>query len=590
VVNSANWFSGINEAMTDKIPSSSQPVRFGMFEVDLRAGELLRKGVRIKLQEQPFQILAMLLARPGQLVSREELRNKLWPSDTFVDFDHGLNKSINKLREALGDSAENPHFIETLAKRGYRFMRDLQGSPGQIRSLLVLPLENLSRDPEQEYFADGLTEELITKLARISALRVLSRTTAMHYKGVREPLPEIARELQVEGVVEGTVLRSGDRVRISAQLIHAPTDTHLWAESYDRDLRDILALQSEVAQAIARQVQVKLTPQEQTNFAQVHPVDPEAYEAYLKGRYHWNRRSREGFGKAGEYFQQAIAKDPSYAIAYAGLADCLSSLSLWSLVPPDEGCGKAKGLALQALEMDLSLAEAHASLAWATIWDEYDFLAAEREFERSIELNSRYATAHHWFGWFLGMMGRYEEAYTELKRAIRLDPHSSVIHFGLGFIYWCARRYDQAIEAYEKAIELDPNSAQAHWGLGVAYPYKSLHEPAIAAARKAFELSRGAPIAVAHLGEAYAAAGNRDEAHNILEQLRELSKQQYVTPYFVGRIYAALGKRDEAFSWLETAYREREPWMVLLKTDPRFDDLRPDPRFQDLLRRMNFPP
>ena len=585
-----NASQGIDETPRQNLPSSSQTVRFGVFELDLRAGELRKQGIKIKLQEQPFQILAMLLEHPGQVVTREELRSRLWPADTFVDFDHSLNKAINKLREALGDSAESPRFIETLAKRGYRFVRDLQGSPGQIRSLLVLPLENLSRDPEQEYFADGLTEELITKLARISALRVLSRTTAMHYKGVRKPLPEIARELNVDAVVEGTVQRSGERLRISAQLLHAPTDTHLWAESYDRDLRDVLALQSEVAQAIAREVQVKLTPQEQAHFAQVHPVDPEAYEAYLKGRYHWNRRSREGFGKAREYFQQAIAKDPTYAIAYAGLADCLSSLSLWSLVPPDEGCGKAMRLALQALEMDPSLAEAHASLAWATLWYEYDFLAAEREFERSIELNPRYATAHHWFGWFLGMMGRYEEGYTELKRAIRLDPHSSVIHFGLGWVYWCARRYDQAIEQYERALELDLNSAQAHWGLGFAYLYKSLYEPAIAAARKAVELSRGAPIAVAPLGEAYAAAGYRDEAQKILGQLQELSKQRYVTPYMIGRIYAALGKKDEALHWLETAYEEREPWMASLKVEPRFDDLRSDPRFQDLLRRMNFPP
>jgi TolB-like protein/Tfp pilus assembly protein PilF len=587
VVNSANLSFGASarprwkRTLPFHSPFASGSLRY------LRAGELRKQGVKIKLQEQPFQILAMLLANPGQVVTREGLRSKLWPADTFVDFDHSLNKAINKLREALGDSAENPRFIETLAKRGYRFIRDLQGSPGQIRSLLVLPLENLSRDPEQEYFAEGLTEELINKLARISALRVLSRTTAMHYKGVRKPMPEIARELGVDAVVEGTVQRSGERLRISAQLVHARTDTHVWAESYDRDLRDVPALQSEVAQAIAREVQVKLTPQEEAHLAQAHPVDPEAYEAYLKGRYHWNRRSREGFGKAGEYFQQAIAKDPTYAAAYAGLADARSIMGLWGLVPPEEGCGRAKRLALQALEMDPSLAEAHASLAWATMWCEYDFLAAEREFERSIELNPRYATAHHWFGWFLGMMGRYEEGYTELQRAIRVDPHSSVIHFGLGFVYWCARRYDQAIEQYEKALELDPNSPQAHWGLGFAYLYKSSHEPAIAAARKAVELSHGAPVAVACLGEAYAAAQRCEEARKILQ---ELLNGRHVTAYFVSRIYVALGSKDEALRSLETAYRERDPWMVLLKTDSRFDDLRHDPRFQDLLRRMNFPP
>jgi len=385
------------------------------------------------------------------------------------------------------------------------------------------------------------------------------------------------------------VLRAGRRVRITAQLIDAAKETHLWAESYERDLRNVLALQLEVAQAIAREVQVKLAPQERALFAQAHAVDPNAYEAYLKGRYHWNRRSGEALPKAVQYFQQAIAKDPTYAAAYSGLADCLSVLGFWGLVSPDEGCGKARGLALQALEMDRGLAEAYASLAFATLLYDYDFVAAERGFERSIALNPRYATAHHLFGWCLALMGRYEEGYTELKRAIRLDPCSSVLYLGLGFVYRRARRYDQAIEQYEKSLELDPNSSHGHGGLGFAYLEKSLHEPAIAALRKGVELSQNAPVFVAALGEAYAAAGCPDEAQKILQQLSELSKQRYVTPYVVGRIYAALDDKDEAFRRLETAYRERDPWMVLLRTDPRFDDLRSDPRLQALLRRMNFP-
>jgi len=570
-------------------PVRSQSVRFGPFEVDFRAGELRKEGTRIKLQEQPFQILVMLLEHPSEVVTREELRNKLWPADTFVDFDHSLNKAINKLREALGDSAESPRFIETLAKRGYRFLQEPQGSAEQIRSLLVLPLENLSRDPEQEYFADGLTEELITKLARIGAIRVLSRTTAMHYKGVRKPLPEIARELQVDGIVEGTVLRSGEQVRISAQLLHAPTDTHLWADSYERDLRNVLALQSEVAQAIAREVQVKLTPQEEAQFTHVHTVNPEAYEAYLKGRYHWNMRRGIELPRAVQCFQQAIAKDPSYAAAYAGLADSLSTFGTWGFVPPNEGCAKAKGFALRALEMDPALAEAHVSLAWVTTWYDYDFVAAEREFERAIELNPRYPTAHYWFGFFLALMGRYEEGYTELQRAIRLDPLSSVIHWGLGMVFWCSRRYDQAIGQCEKALELDASFAPAHALLGWVYPFKSLRENAITSLRRAVELSQGTSQWVGSLGETYAAAGYRDEAEKILQQLREVSKQRYVTPYIIGRIYAALGEKDEAFCWLETAYQERASWMLFLKTDSHFDALHPDPRFQDLLRRMNFP-
>jgi TolB-like protein/Flp pilus assembly protein TadD len=588
VISSPQANQGIDRTPIENTSSQTQPLRFGSFELDLRAGELRRQGVKLKIQEQPFQILAMLLKHSGQVVTREELRSRLWPSDTFVDFDHSLNKAINKLREALGDSAENPRFIETLAKRGYRFLADLKSAPGRIQSLLVLPLENLSRDPEQEYFADGLTEELITKLTRISALRVLSRTTAMYYKGVRKPLPEIARELQVEGIVEGTVLRSGEQVRISAQLIHAPTDTHLWAESYERELQNVLALQSEVAQAIAREVQVKLTPQEQAQLAEERSVDPEAYAAYLKGRYHWNRRRGEELPKAVRCFQQAIAKDPAYASAYAGLADSLSTFGTWSFVPPNEGCAKAKGFALRALDIDPSLGEAHVSLAWATAWYDYDFVAAEREFERAIELNPRYPTAHYWFGFFLALMGRYEESYTELIRAIRLDPLSGVIHWGLGFVYWCARRYDQVIEQSEKALELDASFAPAHALLGWAYPCKSLPEPAITSLRKAVELSHGASQWVGSLGEAYALAGYWDEARKILEQLQEVSKQRYVTPYIIGRIYAALGEKDEALRWLETAYQERAAWMIFLKTDPRFDDLCPDPRFQDLMRRMNF--
>jgi TolB-like protein/Flp pilus assembly protein TadD len=564
-------------------------VRFDVFEADLQAGELRKQGAKVKLQEQPFQILQTLLEHPGEVVTREELQKRIWPTDTFVDFEQGLYNAIKRLREALGDSPETPQYIETLPRRGYRFCASLATSPSHIESIAVLPLENLSRDPEQEYFAEGLTEALITSLAKIGPLRVVSRTTVMHYKGAHRPLPEIARELGVDAVVEGTVQRSGERLRISAQLLHAPTDTHLWAESYDRDLRDVLVLQAELAQAIAKEVQAKLTPQERAHFAQVHPVDPEAYETYLKGRYYWNMRSGEGFEKAVQYFQQAIAKDSTYAAAYTGLADCFSTLGVLCLVSPDNGCGKAKGVALQALEMDPGLAESHASLALATMWYDYDFVVAEKEFERSIELNPRYATARAWFGIALAIMGRFEEAYTELKRAIRLDPHSSAIHFAAGFGSYFARHYDLSIEQQKRAIELDAGVAQAHCGLGYAYLCKSMHDPAIAAFQRAVDLSQRASFYLACLGEAYASGGYRDEAQKILEQLSELSKRRYVTPYLVGRIYAALGEKDEALSWLETGYRERAAWIACLKTDPRLDGLRPDPRFQDLMRRMNFP-
>jgi TolB-like protein/Tfp pilus assembly protein PilF len=561
-------------------------IRFGDFEFDTAGGELYRQGTRLRLQEQPLQVLQMLIRRAGEIVPREELRQQIWPSDTFVDFDHGINNAIKRLREALGDTADTPLYIETLPRRGYRFIGKIEKDTPKFRSLVVLPLENLSRDPEQEYFADGLTEALITTLAKIGDLRVVSRTSSILYKGARKPLREVAGELEVDAVVEGTVLRAGARVRITAQLIDPLQETHLWAESYERDLSDVLSLQAEVAHAIAREVHVKLTPRERTELARVQTVDPEAYEAYLKGRHYWNQRSRDGFPKAVEYLHRAITKDSAYAPAYAGLADALSIMALWGLVPPAEGCGRAAELARKALELDRSLGEAHTSLAWAMFHYDFDFIAAENEFERALDLNPRYATAHLWFGMCLGMMGRYEEGYTELKRAIRLEPHFSNIRFGQAFIYWCGRRFDLALESCRKALELDPNSGQAFGWLGLSHLAKGEFALAVTALERCAALSQRAAVPTGLLGEGYAAFGDRDRAQAVLQ---ELLGRSHVSTYFVARIYAALGEKEEALQWLETGYQERAEWMPLLKVDPRFDDLRPDPRMVDLMRRMNFP-
>jgi len=567
-------------------PSRTDVKRFGPFEVDPRSAEVRREGIKVKLQDQPFHVLQILLEHPGENVSREELRQRIWPSDTFVDFDQGLNNAIKRLREALNDSSESPRFIETVPRRGYRFIGTIETvRQDRMRSLAVLPLENLSRDPEQDYFAEGLTEALITMLAKIGELRVVSRTSVMAYKAVRKPLREIARELEVGTIVEGTVLRAGRRVRITAQLIDATKESHLWAESYERDLRNVLALQAEMAKAIAREIQVKLTPIDQARFGTVRPVNPEAYEAYLKGRYHWNRN--HGLRNAIHCFEQAIELDSSHAAAYAGLADCFSALMAWGQVPPNEARVKARRLAEKALAMDATLAEAHTSLALATIY-EYDFSAAEKKFERAIELDPRYATAHHLFGFYLGAMGHYEESATELRRAIRLDPFSSLFNCFLGFIYLYARRYHQAIGQFLKTLDLAPNSSMTLGGLGWAYRCNLLHDAAIAASRKAVEL-RQTTSSLAWLGEAYAAGGYKEEAQNTLEQLNELSKNKYVSPYAVARIHATLRETDEALRWLETAYEQRAGWMVLLKVDPCFDDLRSDSRFHDLMRRMNFP-
>lgn len=564
-------------------------VRFGVFEVDLRAGELRKQGIKIKLQEQPFQILQMLLEHPGGVVTRDELQKRIWPSDTFVDFEQGLYNAIKRLREALGDSPETPRYIETLPRKGYRFIGRMKAIAPRIESLVVLPLENLSRDPDQEYFAEGMTDSLTSNLAKIGALRVVSRTTAMRYKKTDKTLPQIARELNVDAVVEGTVQRSGDRVHISAKLLDASTDTHLWAESYDRVLTEVLALQTEVARAIANEIQVKLTPVDQARFPEARPVVPEAYEAYLKGLYHWNKVNREDLKEGIHWFQQAIAKDPRYSAAHLGLADCLSVLSWGGFVAPDEGCGRAKRLLLEALEMDRGSGEGHASLAFAIMLYDYDFTTTEREFERSIELSPRYATAHHWYGLYLALMGRFEESYTEITRAIRLDPHSAQIRVTLGFVFWCWRRYDQAIEQYEKALEIDPDFVWARGAMGYTYVDQSKYDRGTAAGRRAVELSQGDPSVVALLGYDYAVAGDLAEARKTLEQLQEISKQQYVTSYVVAIIYAALRETDEALRWLETAYQERAAWMVVLKVDRAFDYMRSDPRFQDLMRRMNFP-
>jgi len=574
-------------ALVADVRISREIVRFGPFELDGAAGELRKDGSRIRLQGQPLQVLQVLLEQAGRVVTREELQRRIWPADTFVDFDHGINNAIKRLREALGDTSETPRYVETLPRRGYRFIGKSEPEGARLRSLAVLPLKNLSHDPEQEYFAEGLTEALITTLAKIGELRVTSRTSSMLYKGACKPLREIARELEVDVVVEGTVLREGDRIRVTAQLIDPIHDSHLWAESYERDLRNVLALQSEVAQAIAREVRIKLTPQERAQITQVLDVDANAYEAYLKGRYYWNRRSAQSLGKCVDCFRQAIAADPNYAAAYSGLADGLTISGLWSLLAPADGCGKAKELAQHAIELDPGLAEAHASLAWAIASYDYDFSGAEREFERAIELNPKYATAHEWFGMLLAMLGRYEEAYTELVRAIRLDPCSPVMYWAFGFVCWCGRRYDYGIEHCNRALELDSAFTPAYWQLGVIHLSKQMYGPAASALKRADEISPDAPIIVAFLAAVYAATGHPD-FDETMDRLNTISNRRYVSPFLMGWIYSVLDHR-KALEWLERGYAQRAEWMALLKTGSVFDPMRSEPGFQALFRRVNFP-
>ena len=568
---------------------SRRRFRFGSFEMDEIAGELCKDGAKIKLQEQPFQILTILLEQPGELVSREEIRKRVWPSDTFVDFDHGINNAIKRLREALGDTAETPRFIETLPRRGYRFVATIDVRAPRTRSLAVLPLENLSNDPEQEYFAEGLTEALITTLAKIGQLRIVSRTSCMQYKRVRRSLREIARELEVDTIVEGTVLRAGNRVRITAQLIDAAKESHLWAESYERDLKDVLDLQSEIAQAIARQVQVKLTPQEEAQLVKARPVDREAYEAYLKGRYLWNRRSGEGLERAARYFQQAVAKDPNYAAAYVGLADCANIAGFYCFVPPEEGCGKGSILAKKALTMDASLSESHASLGWALLFYDFDFLGAEREFRLALELNPENATVVTWYATCLGCMGRFDQSISGALRAVRLDPLSATVSTVAGMVFYLARLYDESIEMCQKALELDPNFLLGRWTLAGSCVRQGKHDVAIAEMKEVVRITNRTPFHLFMLGHCYASGGRREEALRILQEFQFLSNERYVPKYWRAIIYGDLNETAEAFRWLEAAYREREAWVALTKYWAMLDPLRSDPRFDELLRRMNFP-
>ena len=564
-------------------------VRFGVFEVDLRAGELRKQGVKIKLQDQPFQILQILLERSGEMVTREELRKRIWPVDTFVDFDQGLNNAIKRLRESLSDSPENPRFIETVPRHGYRFIGNLGTTPGRIKSLAVLPLENLSRDPEQEYFAEGLTEALITTLAKIGELRVVSRTSAMQYRGVRKSLREIARELEVEAIVEGTVLRVGDRVRITAQLIDAAKETHLWAESYERDTQDILALTSEVAHAIASEIQVKLTPEEQTQLRRTRLVDAEAYESYLKGRYHWNKRTLEGLTKGAEHFQAAIDRDPTYAAAYAGLADSASRLGFWTDTKPEDGCARGKAAALKAIEMDNTLAEAYAALCYASLHYDFNIRVAEEASQRAIELDPHNAFAFQGRACCLMASGRAEDAATEILYAAHLEPLTMVLQWTVGVCLYFARQYDEAIAQSQRVLELDPKFAPFHWTLGLAFIQKRKYEQAVDEMEEAVQTSRRAPFYLGFLGHIYGATGRREDALNVISELEELSKQRHVSPYWAALIYTALCEKDSAFLCLECAYRERAPWMAYLKPPPWFDNLRSDSRYYRLLQRMSIP-
>jgi TolB-like protein/tetratricopeptide (TPR) repeat protein len=563
---------------------------FGSFRLDSSGPLLFRRGEVVSLAPKVADVLLVLLENCGKVVEKEDLLKKVWP-DTFV-VEGSLARTVSILRKALGEEQE---YIVTVPKRGYRFVAPVKetlvttatAAPGKVM-LAVLPFQNLSGDKEQEYFADGMTEEMTTQLARLNLeqLRVIARTSAMTYKGTAKSIAEIGRELGVAYILEGSVRHWGDRVRISAQLVSTLEQTHLWAQTYEEGVADILKVQSEIACAIAAEVQVKLTPQERKRITRGRSVNPEAHELYLKGRYVWNRRTEDSLTKALDYFQQALEHDPTYAEGYVGLADSFNILGYFNAMPPREAFPKAKAAAIQALQLDDSLGEAHAALGVIKRDFEWDWMGAEKEFKRALELNAGHAEARNWYATLFNMLGRTEEALIAKTVALELDPLSLSINTDLGRTFYFARQYDRAAEQFRKTMDFDPNFGITYLWLGEVFEQQGLLDKAIPHLEKGVSITGGSSYSLGKLGHGYALAGRKDEAHRILQQLLELSQQKYVSSYDAAMIYVGLGDHDQAFSWLNQAAAERSLWLGYLKVEPQFDPLRSDRRFPDLLSRL----
>jgi TolB-like protein/Tfp pilus assembly protein PilF len=566
---------------------------FADFELNFQAGELRQQGRKIRLQGQPVQILAMLLERPGELITREELRQKLWPADRFVDFEHGLNAAVKRLRQALGDSAEHPRFVETLARRGYRFIATLDktdsSKAGDIDQkkirLAVLPFENLSPDPEQDYFSDGLTEEMISHLGPLNPQRlgVIARTSSMRYKGMHKGIDQIGQELNVDYILEGSVRRAGTRARITAQLIQVKDQTPLWADRYDRELSDIFAIQDEVAEKVGRSLALELLPQHKTRLSRAQSVA--AHDAYLWGRFYWNQGSEAGLQSAIQCLEQALGQDPDYAPAYVGIADCYAVLGWFGALPPREAIPKAKAAAHRALQIEDSLGEAHFSLARVSHY-EWNWSDAETEFKRGLDLNSNYATGRRWYAQYLSVTSRHSEAIQQAKRAGELDPFSPITNSIVGWAFYNARQYDQAVEQCLKTLEMDRNFWAAHLFLGLAYEQKGMYSEALSEVQKSRDLSGNSAEGLPLIGRIYALTGKRHEAQKILDELKELSQRRYLPPSIIAIVHAGLGDKKQAFAWLDKAYDARDQKLELLKVSPLWDSLRLEPRFEDLMQRV----
>jgi len=576
----------------------SRVVRFGVFELDSQARELRKRGLRLKLEEKPLQVLELLLERPGEIVARKQLQEKLWPN-TFVNFDYSLNTAVNKLRQALGDSAESPRFVETVSRRGYRFIASvaaaasvtpapLQSQPG-VTSIAILPFQNSSGESEMEYLSDGITEAIIHSLSRMPGVRVIAWNTVLRHKG-REVDPQTTgRDLRVQVVLVGKISQRGDALTMSAELVDVDTGWRLWGEQYNRQPSDIFGLQEEIAREISEKLRLRLVGNDMKRLAKRYTENLEAYSDYLKGRYHWHKLSEDGFRKSVAYFQEAIGKDPNFALAYSALADAYILFAFASLLPPQEVIPLAQHAALKALAIDEELAEAHASLASIRKAYDWDWFAAEREYKRCLELNPNNALGHREHADFLSALGRTGDAMDEIHRAQELDPLSLVVRAEVAWILYMAKDYARSIEQSLKTLEMEPEFPSAHYTLGLALEQMGRYEEAITAFGKARDLSEANSLTLACLGHAYALAGRRDGAITILEELKKPSEQRYISPYSLAIVYTGLGEKDLGIEWLGKALEAHDVWLVWLKRDPRLDPLRSDPRFPDLLRRMNFP-
>jgi TolB-like protein/tetratricopeptide (TPR) repeat protein len=557
-------------------------VRFASFEIDFRSRELRKHGLKLKLQPQPYRVLEMLVQRSGEIVTRRELQETIWGNSTNVDFDQGINKSIRRLREVLNDCAESPRFIETLPKHGFRFLTPIED---QIGTLAVLPLANLSGDPAEEYSCDGMTDELITALFRISNARVISRSSVMRYKASLKAPAEIASELGADALIEGSVLRSGEKARVNVSLIRSVDEVQIWRDSYQRESGDTIGLQNQVAEAIARRIG-HFVRSPQGRAARV--VTPEAHEFFLKARHLWNKRTKMDLIRSAEYFERAVAIDPDFACAWAGLADVHLTRGVLGLGPSQSVLQSARTVVLKALELDGSLPEAHTCLGEIHKFYEWAWGAAEREYRSALELNPHYAVAHQFYAQLLAMLQRYREAITHVEEARRCDPLSPVMNAFVAYIYVQARQYDQAVLAAQRALELDSHAALTHWFLGQAYQLQRRLAEAVREIETAVSLSGNLSVIQAHLGHLYARAGARSKATAVLEVLKERTSREYISPIDFAMVHLGLNDTAAAIDCLEEAYRTRAVRIAAIG-DPFFAEMRSEASYQDLMTRLKLP-